>query len=385
MTKQYKVHHTIILFVVASVVALALAEGVLRLAAPHGYYVWPPHQRIVFDPAPGALPGVKGVSTIVINESGLRGRSFSDADRFRVLAVGGSTTECLYLDDTEAWPYLLEQNLNQGSFGSKPVWVGNVGKSGHNSSHHVLQVEKLLDQYPHIDVVLTLVGVNDLIFVLKNSGYVPMTPEELDEAFALRPGWTLEDSRYPFYKRTELWRTLRKVKSALFTDSSQDLVEDRAGTVFVWLREQRRLATGFRDELPDLTVALNVYKSNLNAIVSAAEKRGTRVVFMTQPSLWTSHPAPEVEKLLWMGRVGAYASKDAKPYLTTAAIERAINAYNDTLLQVCKDRALSCLDLASEVPKTPEMFYDDVHFTEQGSRSVARTVATFFEQTQQGR
>jgi hypothetical protein len=31
------------------------------------------------------------------------------------------------------------------------------------------------------------------------------------------------------------------------------------------------------------------------------------------------------------------------------------------------------------------MFYDDVHFTEQGSRSVARTVATFFEQTQQGR
>ena len=50
------------------------------------------------------------------------------------------------------------------------IWVGNVGKSGHDTRHNRLQVEKLLDQYPRIDMVVLLEGVNDMRFWLNSHG-----------------------------------------------------------------------------------------------------------------------------------------------------------------------------------------------------------------------
>jgi lysophospholipase L1-like esterase len=368
-------YYAALLLVISSALGIAVAEIALRMVAPDHFFVWPPNLSVTFA---ATMPGLSGESHFVINESGVRGRSFSDADRYRILAVGGSTTECLYLDDSEAWPHLLESQLNEGAFHPSPVWVGNVGKSGHTSTHHVLQVEKLLDQYPHIDLVLVLAGANDMIWVLQNSGYAPLGNTERSLAFAVGPGgWNETDVDYPFYKRTEIWRALRKAKENVLARHDADLVQDTTGAVYLRERSDRQQAARYVDTIPDLTAALDAYRDNLNAIADVAGAHGTEVVFATQPSLWMADMPMETSTLLWWGRIGHRGAAAPSDYYSTAALAMAMSAFNDVLLDVCGKRSLRCLDLASAVPRSATPFYDDVHFTEAGSRIVADAFVDF--------
>lgn len=162
--------------------ALALlgAEWALRARWPNEYSVWPPGFRATFQAAPGVMPGVEGASSFTINSSGIRGDEFSSAQGPRILALGGSTTECFYLDDEEAWPRLLQKELAAAP-GLSRVWVGNIGRAGGKASNHLLQVRKLLPLYPPIDVVLVLVGINDLLRFLQDPNWRPTRLEALND------------------------------------------------------------------------------------------------------------------------------------------------------------------------------------------------------------
>ena len=375
MKESTKKYVSLALVPAALVFAALAAEVALRIVAPDEYYVWPPNLSMTFAPDPEAMPGITGESHFVINADGLRGRPMSPEDGYRILAIGGSTTECLYLDETEAWPHLLETDL-AADFQPAPIWVGNAGKSGHTSEHHVLQARELLPQYPHMDLALVLVGTNDMMYVGQQTKYQPLTRPELAQAFAVGPGgWQELDAGYPWYKRTEVWRTIRKARENLLTDRGDQLVQDQVGAVFVKMREKRQNAAGYLHEFPDLTEALRAYKGNLNAIVDSAERNGTKAVLMTQPSLWADNLPDDAARLLWMGRNAPYMTEDAQTYYSAGTLAKAMAAYNDALLEVCSERNLSCLDLAAAVPKEATYFYDDVHFTEAGSRLVAAAVA----------
>lgn len=157
--------------------------------------------------------------------------------------------------ETEAWPRLLQERLNAGS--GRRVWVGNVGKSGQMTRNHVVQVEKLTRQYPRIDAVLLLAGVNDLMRRLKED---PPAADLMASSFAVLP------SRGSGLVPVELRRRLRTV----------------------W---QRYL-----------------------------ERRGIRVVLLTQPALWRPRLSAEEQGLLWMGGVGAYQEEPRHECYTAEAL-----------------------------------------------------------------
>ena len=104
------------------VLCLGLAEAVARCSLTDAYYVWPPNFEEDFDPDPTIVHGITGTSRLTINAMGIRGGPFTEAQQYRLLAVGGSTTICTYLDDTEAWPYLVQERLN-ARLGSGRIWV----------------------------------------------------------------------------------------------------------------------------------------------------------------------------------------------------------------------------------------------------------------------
>ena len=85
----------------------------------------------------------------------MRGDEITGQHDYRILAVGGSTTECLFLDQDESWPAVLQRLLN--GIGDEPhVWVGDIGVSVRATKHHVLQLHYGLPQWPRIDTVLVL-------------------------------------------------------------------------------------------------------------------------------------------------------------------------------------------------------------------------------------
>ena len=319
----------------------------------------------------------------------MRGKPLTDAYTYRLLALGGSTTECLLLDQTEAWPNLLQTLLNSTQNTGQRFWVGNVGKSGHTTHNHILQLERLLEQYPEIDAVLLLTGVNDFIIRLeKDENYQAVFSfdslnrseyeKHLKKSFAIYPDWDLEPSG-AFYQRTELWRRLMKTIESYFLSSErEDFVLDKVGMAHVRWTENRKRSSSFRTTLPDLSTALTEYAYHIETLIDIAERKGVRPIFMTQPSLWRRDLPEAWESLLWLGGVGEYPWEE---YYTVEALEEGMQLYNAVLQEICERRKVECLDLAARLPKDLSVFYDDVHFNENGSRQVAEYLAAYIADT----
>ena len=134
--------------------ALAIAEIALRLAADASEFL-PYHRNSTrnFYPTDEITPGITGTSKFTSNSFGARGPELK-GERIRILTIGGSTTACTVLDDTESWPQLLMDHLNADAGDDKFCWVTNSGVDGHNSDHHLLHVKHFLPSLPSIDYVL---------------------------------------------------------------------------------------------------------------------------------------------------------------------------------------------------------------------------------------
>jgi lysophospholipase L1-like esterase len=283
---------------------------------------------------------------------------------------------------------LLERDLDRTADG-RQVWVGNVGRDGMTTRDNVLHLKYLLRQYPRIDVIVSLVGVNDLVSALQQGWHyrapTPVTEpdgerDEMPRAFAVVPG-RLQDAPMPgpgpvpWYKATALWQLGRRAKVALRTHRTIRLGSTRDPL------EVARLARASApkiDSVPPLAAPLVEYRRNLNAMADLALAAGVRLVFVTQPAAWRDGPSSGGERQLWMGAIVAQGGSRA--YLSTSALARVMARYNEAVLDVCRQRALACVDAAHVVPHDTTAMYDDVHFNEQGARLLARELAAHFRQ-----
>lgn len=359
---------------------LALLELGLRvvLPPPTGYRALPPNLTATFRMRDAR--GVEGPSVYRVNSMGARSREWA-AERgteYRVLCLGGSTTESLANDQSRTWTTLLERGL--GTLDGRRVWVGNVGKSGWSTRHHRVQAHHLLPVYDP-DAVVLLAGVNDLSSRLKQGGdYDPRffeKPENqaalLRQSFAVSPGrFPSEWPDDPWPKRTRLWLVLRGLKYGLLRQP--DDAQDPEGRYLRGWREARARGGRIR-ELPALDSALDEYAANLREIVRSTRAYRARILLMTQPVFWRTGLTDEEKATLWMGGVGDFRGRPGSSYYEPEALARGMEAYNQRLLQVCADTEAECLDLAGAVARTTENFWDDCHLTDAGQAHVAQIVA----------
>src|SRR5262249_31182575 len=131
---------------VTLVVSLLVLEGVARLLSPPSpfspYLPLRPHDRIALETD---MPGVSHTGTNTTNKWGFRGeeppRDWKGT--YTIVAIGGSTTQCFYLDDAKTWPARLEQQLTASA---RPVWVGNGGLDGQSTRAHVIFMEQVISK-----------------------------------------------------------------------------------------------------------------------------------------------------------------------------------------------------------------------------------------------
>jgi lysophospholipase L1-like esterase len=363
------------------VVGLVLGEASIRLFLDNRYHVWPPGLRQVFTPSPTVMPGITGPSRYVINQDGFRGDSLPHDDTtYKILAIGGSTTECVYLDETETWPYLLQQSLSTMS----KVWVGNAGRSGLNTKNHIVQLAHL-SKYRSLDAIIMLLGVNDFMQRLaKGADYQPFLgvdalPQSdyeilMSQTFFTWPG---ADNREPFFKRLAVYRLSRELRYRYQRTTPRRLVQDVDGAVYEVWRANRRQASSITSRLPDLSSALEEYRRNIKTLVRIAAQRRLRLILATQPYLWRSDLNEHDQALLWLGGVGRYQEEPGHEYYSIDALAEGMDQYNRQLLALCRTERLECIDLEKETPKETTMFFDDVHFTEEGSRHVAKVISSY--------
>jgi lysophospholipase L1-like esterase len=263
-----------------------------------------------------------------------------------------------------------------------------------NASDHVVHVKYLLPQFPRIDVVLLLVGINDLSVALKQGGQPNPLPLsslateriQIGRAFAVLPAKiesmdTAYLERSPWYKQSAMWGLLRRARASFAVWRNQrGLVEEENGRMYRSWREHRQAAKEVLERLPDLTAALEAYRRNLSTIADLAQARSAQLLLLTQPSLWHPDLSPAEERLLWLGGVGDFQREQVNQYYSVKAMREGLRKFNETLLGVCAVRRLGCVDLASVIPQNTAMFYDDVHFTERGAQLVASTIAAYLRE-----
>lgn len=357
----------------ALILLAALPAGIellLRWRMPwlDAFCVITPCERMLFDLDPETMPGMSPASRLFTNSRGIRGREFSPRDRYRVLGMGCSVAISTYLDQDKTWSALLERFLSDQIHDQ--VWVGAVGRSEVTSRDVVTFMRYFVPQYKdEIDLVIVLVGVNDLALMLsKANGYEPSFLERAGVKHQMSRAFARVPDRYsdlPFYHRLALWKVASCARRKLRLRRFEGI-----GSVYEEHRRLRQQAVTI-GTLPDLTRGLDEYTRNIDTIIDLAAN-SIRLLFTTHPTMWRSDLSPAEEKLLWFGWLG-----DSGQFYTTEVLAQGMALYNRRLLDTCQARGVPCLDLASVVPKNTQALCDDVHLNEPGSHLVAQTVAYY--------
>lgn len=305
-----------------------------------------PGIREVFKPDPRFVPGVSGDGRLSINELGVRGDPLPPrGEAHRILCVGGSTTEGLYLDDEETWSRLLQERLTKAW--GRPVWVGNAGISGYATTEHLPFLERF-DALSEMDCVVVMAGFNDFaLMTFAERGQVRRPWET--------PGWA----------RSDLFKL---AKSGLQPAAPGAPFQDPAGR---WIEERRevRRAAPRVSTLPELGPSLQRFEQRLDALVALCEGHGVRTVLANQAVLWRGELPPAAEALLWIGW-----TRDRSAFYTAEALRGGMDAFNARVGEVAARRGVELVDI-SAVSGDLDSFYDDCHFTELGARRVAGLVA----------
>src|SRR5262245_51284274 len=154
---------------------LITSEIALRIYNPFPFrvrgdrIVLPVHQRYTITHA--GTTRLDPVTHVVKNSVGFRGpEPPRDWSRwFTIVAVGGSTTECLFLSDGRTW---TDQLARRAAAVRRDVWINNAGLEGHSTFGHLV----LLRQ-----VVITM-RPTIAIFLIGNNDMKLATASRLDEA-----------------------------------------------------------------------------------------------------------------------------------------------------------------------------------------------------------
>jgi lysophospholipase L1-like esterase len=292
------------------------------------------------------------------NSLGFRGPEPPDSfsKMISILTIGGSATACTFLSDSSTWPFLLYEKLKSKS---SRVWLNNAGIDGHSTFGHLLLLrEYVLKLKPKIIVLMA--GINDV---------ETDAPDEFDLMTEKRISTT---SFKGFIKSllnfTELGRTAFNFYHVQLA-YKKGLVHREVD--FAHLVENPLTNSVINKELGKQTTYVNAYRERINKIVTESQQAGIKPILVTQPSLFGSY-TDSVTKLQMADK---WITKNSKENCVLNG--RKLELYNDVLRSY--SNRLVIVDLAAEMPKNSNYYYDFIHFTNEGAEVVSRILFTHLE------
>jgi lysophospholipase L1-like esterase len=306
------------------------------------------------------LPGMSGISTFTTNEFGFRGPPLAipkERSEFRVFLVGGSTTECMFIDDSRS-PERVLQDLLQNCMPGHRVRVYNAGVSGARSYDHVAIVAHRIAQLEP-DLIVVFAGANDQRAAILNSDYLlPHRDRPGNHSFFLLLGFAATEFQVP--------RLLHAVLHRLTGLSERERLEQIPFTTP--FRKMVELSRGkpISDKAPRTDVI--PFGRNLATLAGITKAQGAQMLFVTQASTWNSQIDPNAVRWHWLNYVDGTVYRED-------LMDRALEAYNEEMRRVAVAQGVPVLEVAHLIPKSLEYFYDDMHFNPKGVALYASLVA----------
>jgi lysophospholipase L1-like esterase len=284
------------------------------------------------------------------NKIGLRGPDppGNFKDHLTIIAVGGSTTECMYISEGKTWEDHLATRL-KNVFPS--IWINNAGFAGHSTFGHIILLRDYITAL-RPNVCLFLVGINDV------------------HRFDLRShdtNFTKTDSRWilTFAKKSALMNAIlniyrnRMAREKNITDNISFNLRNKTPLL---LSE-----TEIDDAIKKEEGLLKGYRMRLGEMIRLCKASNIEPIFITQPSLM----GEQMDTLTGVDLATYPVSRSVNGKLFWKYLE----LYNSETKKIANDSSLLLIDLANELPKTSLFFYDAIHFNNTGSAKVGEIVA----------
>jgi hypothetical protein len=289
------------------------------------------------------------------NELGLRGKNLTAAKKppgtYRIFFVGGSTTENPSTEESKTFPALVETELNARLGGAPRVEVGNAAISGNLAAQTLAHVmHRLLPLEPDLIVDLE---VNDFYYAL-SEGWDPST---YDMRFARRArfrDWLLESCRL----------------FALFAETQQDELHD-AKALYLHHAALRRARARKDPDDATLLRGRERFRETLRDIALVCEDAGVPLVQQTAVWLYKPEQPKAEDDVLWMSDLARY---NTALNLTSGCARRAMDAQNEVIREVARERETRLVDLDRLVPHDLAHLVDDCHFATKGQETAAKAI-----------
>jgi hypothetical protein len=111
-----------------------------------------------------------------------------------------------------------------------------------------------------------------------------------------------------------------------------------------------------------------VFGRNLRSMAAIAEAHGITILFLTQPTMYRDAPDPRDRDRFVMS---AALGDKADAYPDVPSLAAGMRAFNAVVLALPRSERVHVFDLASVLPQSWDVFYDDCHLTRAGNRRVA--------------
>ena len=309
------------------------------------------------------IAGLDKEITVRFNSLGFRGPEppANWDDRFTIVCVGGSTTQCIYLSEGTTWPDRLAQQL---ALEHPNVWLNNAGLDGHSTFGHLQLLEQYLADL-HPKLILFYIGLNDVdrndlnesdSSSLRTEVQAEDSPARLLQRFLLRCSDTvalIDGLRLQALARRKGLThgepiAHRQLSGKLADESTAGATKARAD----WLSTRDpNCLTGFEDRVRKL--------------VLRCKELQIECVLITQPVLY-GEGIDDVTGID-LERIQVGETDGASHW-------QLLQRYNQVTAKVANELNVSLLDLANRMPKSSRYFYDLTHYNRDGAEKAASLI-----------
>jgi len=274
------------------------------------------------------------------------------AGSLTIIAIGGSTTECTLISDGKTWCDLLAGKLKKKF---RSVWLNNAGLNGLSTFGHIIAMEDYIDKI-RPKVVLFLVGANEIGLE---------APGDYDRNYVkkhpirgwLASGWEglVNHSRVLSYAVN--FRRYSKAKRMGLTHPIFNFAELKE--LDISPEKAQALLKEHQEKY------LQGYEARLNKLIDISRAHGIEPVLITQPMVFGNPIDPYT---------GINLSRRTCWLADGKTMWQLLELYNDVTRRTCRQHHVQVIDLAREMPKSTEFYYDTYHYTNAGCQQVAEIV-----------
>jgi len=272
------------------------------------------------------------------NEYGFRGGPIAPkSSRIRVIALGGSTTYGVYVNDDQTWPALLQQQLGE------KYEVLNFGIPAQSTVEHIILAAFYLPEF-HPDIVLIHAGLNDL--------HVSNTPElKPDYSNAHAPmavgnlGLCPDVNLPPLALLRVVWLGLERLGLYPRCEYEQ--------------RPQVKPSAGIDER------ALSLFHRNLDTLIDLCRRLGAKVVLL--PQVLLAEKVTDGSYQWWT------------PNISPEALPETMRRYNAELAQAASGSGAQYVSGIDAFQWNVSDFADSSHLNAAGNQKFAAIVAAALE------